>query len=967
VEFVILGTTALYVDGRSVPLGAAKQRGMFALLLYHVGSPVRVDTLVEHLWGDQRRLDAHRSNLYALASRIRSVLNGVGVGDALLRVNGSGAYRLDVNPDMIDFHRFKHAVADARADAERQRHESAAALLGAAIELWRGEPLADLRGAYAEQLRQHMNDVLLEAHKLMADSQLRIGQYQSVLARLEPFMRAFDLDEALAQRWISALCAAGRKDDARAFYVAFRRRFRKEIRAEPVIALPFSSGRATLPAGFRVPPSGPVELVRSATVPRQLPKDVGDFVGHDDLLAELDSMAGPDCLGTNVVVLSGMPGVGKTTLAVHWAHLRSSRFPDGALYLNANAFGAGPGIESTTALGRFLNALGVPADHIPTSVEERRDQFNEILAGRRMMIVLDNVRDSGQARPLISTSDGCFTVITSRNRPRSLTVRQGIRCITVPSLPTVDSIALLRHTVGTPRAAAEPTAMQALARLSGGLPLALRIIGEHVAERPQVRIADLVGELSLHLLTSGSDDDETSLQSMFAWSYDALPSDAAHLFRTLGLFPGASISTEAAAAMLDIATPDAQDLLNILAKAHLINHDTLRRYRFHDLLRRYAADQAEREEPPDQQRKALRRLLDWYLLSAANAANALAPDQLPVPDLPTANQVRPQPFDNDLDAMRWSEAERANISALIHWATTHDFYRHGWQIACVVHEIYDRYGHPDELLELNQLAVLAAQLDGHQFGLMASLINTGATYFALHDYRPAAENFEAALALALSLGNEDAAAACRHNLGSIHLRTRNTAEAIRIYTAVLATCRATANSHGEGATLQRLGTACRQLGRYEDAIAYYHEALRIRERTGSLRGQGETHGELAAAYLETGQTELALEHCGLAIEIDSRTKDDAARCDALTTKADVERVLSRHQEAVQDAQCALAIGEEIGDPQRRCRALAVLADAFIASGKIDTARRLRTEALSVLDEIPGPEAGPLHERLADHI
>lgn len=963
-EFVILGPTALYVGRRSVPLGAAKQRAMLGLLLYHVGTPVRLDTLVDHLWDGRRGLDECRTNLYSMASRIRAVFHSVGLGEALVSVRTPRAYQLNLDPNMIDFHRASRLVAEAREATRHQHYDTAARLLTEVTGSWRGDPLADLRGAHAEHIRRHINDVFLEAHQLLADSRLNLGQHQAVLAQLEPFIRADDLDETLAQHWITALCATGREGDARRFFVTFRRRYRVEIGTEPALKVPAASGTQRTPTARQAKAAGTI-IGRVIPGRCQLPPDIPDFTGNSELLTRLDNMTDESGAGANVVLICGMPGVGKTTLAVHWAHQRRHRFPDGQLYLKLNAFGAGPAVQSDEALGRFLYALDFPADHTPLSVDERRDRLNELLIGRRILIILDNVRDSSQARALIPASTSCVTVITSQYRLRGLTIREGVRNLTVAPLPDDASITLIERLVGESRTTAEPSATQALARLSGGLPLALRIIGEHVAERSKARIADLVDELGARLLDSETDDEEANLRTIFGWSYDALPPDAAHLFRLLGLYPGASISPEAASAMGGGGAQDAERLLNRLTRAHLLDHDNIvRYYRFHDLLQRYAAERANQEIPLEEQVSVLRRLLDWYLLSAANAAALLAPDRSPVPDLPTAAGIRPQTFGTDLDAMRWCEAERANIGAATRYAATHGFYRHGWQIPGTVHEIYDRYGRQEDVLELHEFALSSAQQDGHPIGRIGTLSNLGATYFAIRDYDRALEAWEEALRLARDGGYAEVVLACSHNLASAYLKTGNISEAVRLYVEVLDACRDVSILSGKAATLNRLGYAYRRMKQYDLAISCYIEALRIRQSIGSLRGQGTTHGDLAAFYLEMGETGLALQHCQLAAKIYERTRDEAARCDVLTTRADIERDLTMYKDAVRDAQRAITISEEIADPQRRARALTVLADILSVTGNIDTTGRLCREAQDLVGDDPDLEARSLRERLA---
>jgi DNA-binding SARP family transcriptional activator/tetratricopeptide (TPR) repeat protein len=959
-EFVILGPTRLSVDGQNLPLGAAKQRGLLAMLLYRVGEPVRIDTIVEQLWGERRPHD-YRVNLYTLTSRIRAALKRAGVAGALVRIPHLDAYRLDVDPELVDFHRFRRMLAEARDAAARQDHPDCSRLLAAAIDLWRDEPLADLREAPAQQLRDQMTSALLEAHKLLAGSLLRMGNHHAALVRLEPVLAAHDLDETLAQYWIDALCLAGRTHDARDFALAFRRRFRKVIHADSTLDLPPDPARSAR-SRHRGASGGP-ETPPGTPPPRQLPNDINDFIGREDLLAELDRLTHPGATGAKIVVISGMPGAGKTTLATHWAHRHRQQFPDGQLYLNANAHGPSPPTDPDSALTQLLHALEPLAQTVPASAGQRRARLAQLLANKRVLIVLDNVRDSNQVRPLLPASDTCVILITSRNRLRGLSIRDGARSMTVPPLSDGECLDLLTRLIGAPRAHTESPALEALTQLSGGLPLGLRIIGEHVAERPLARIGDLVNELSTDLLDC-EDDEEATLRTVFAWSYNALEADAARLFRLLALHPGTSISPEAAGALIDAGTHDSERLLNVLAKAHLINHDTARRYRFHDLLRLYAGDRVREEESAHHNGDAQRRLLDWYLLSAVNAATSLDPQRPPVPDLPVPGTVEPRTFRDDAEAMRWCESERSNFAALTRFAAANGFPRRAWQLPGTVLDALGRYGRQDDMLELNHIALASAREDRHPMGQIGSLNNLGAIYFARHDHPRATANVEAALKLAREAGYLDAETICLHNLGSIRLAAGDIDTAVRLYHRVLGVCRSDPNPAGEASTLHRLGDAHRQAHRYGEAITHYRDALAIRQRIGSARGEGTTHAVLAATFLETGAPETALWHCRQALAIFDRIRDDVARCDTLVTCADVRRELGMYRDATQDAQDAIALSEEIADSVRHCQALAVLADIFHASGNLDAAARRRREALGLLDGQRDPDTELLRARLS---
>ena len=948
-RFVILGATALSVGGEQISLGTAKQRALLALLLYHVGEPVTVDAIVEHLWdrGDPRE---YRGSLYSMVSRARAVLNRVERPHALVRLSGINAYRLEIDPDLIDFHRFRRLVREARTATGDRADATAVPLLEEAVALWRDEPLADLRGARSDHLRRQMRDDLLDAQKALIAAELRIGRHFPAMARLEPLLRAHDLDDVLARHWIAGLTAAGHEDDARAYLATFRRRFRQEMHAEPAVDL-------------QVRPAEPAARAHvSAGGPRQLPADIADYTGHEDLLAELDALtAGEEGVG-NVVAISGMPGVGKTSLAIHFGHRHRRHFIDGQLYVDLNGHGAAPPVDPAEALGRFLRALDVPGDRIPVGTEQRRDRLNQLLSGRKMLILLDNVFSSEQAEPLLTTSDSCVTLITSRNRLTGLVVRHGVRAVTVPPLSDGASIALLGRMVGPARAGVEPSAVHALARHSGGLPLALRIIGEQVASRPEVPICDLVDELAGHLLDNDGDE-EASLAGAFAWSYDALRPEIAHLFRILGLYPGRSISTESAAALLGSPVPRVQRLLDAMARTHLIGHERLRRYRFHDLVRRFAADRVE-EETTDNRADAQRRMLDWVLLSAANAATRLEPNAPPVPDLPVRGDVTPQEFDSASAAMAWCEAERDNFAALTRWAADHGYHRHAWQLPGAVYEILDRYGNQGDMIEMLTTAKVAAERDGHPIGRIGTTINLATARCARHDYRCALDSFGEALQLARAVDDPDAMAYAMHNLGVVHLRLGEVAAAESVLGQVLDMVRLRGDHAAEAAARRRLGDVHLTMGRHSNAITDYLAALDLQERLESLRGQAITHGALAKLYLAIAEYETALTHCRLALDLYERTRDEVSRCDILVTRADVEFRLGRHDDAELRARAALEVGEEIDDPLLRVRALVVLADILDATGRVSEASSARADGLRIANDLDDPEVASLRRGLS---
>ncbi|BCJ52063.1 SARP family transcriptional regulator [Actinoplanes sp. NBRC 14428] len=947
-EFGILGPTEMIVDGAAVPIGPAKQRGMLAVLLYHVGEPVRADRMIQLLWDPPNNAD-HRPTLYSIASRLRGVLGSVGLGKALTRVAGVGAYRLDLDAEAIDFHHLRRVVREARGCFDAGNPRAAADMLVQGLALRRGEPLAELRGPRAEEIRSWVNEALVEGHRLLAETLLACGQSQTALARLEPAMREHELDESLARFRIQALLQLGRKDEAKTFAIGFQRRYRKEMRTNPDIDVAVDAVRASVRP-----------VVRS--VPRHLPPDIADFTGRLDLLDQLDEMRSTRLKPDNIVVITGMAGVGKTTLATHWAHRQRRHFPDGQLYLDAGAYGDAEPVDPNEALGRFLLTLGSRPDQLPATLEQRRDRFEDLIGDRRILVFIDNVRGSTQVRPLIPRSMNCLTIITSRVRLGGLTIRDGIRTITTTPMTEDESVELLARIVRRPEGRDDE--MMPLARLSGGLPLAVRIIGEHVAERPRTSFRELTEELRDRLVQSADEDDRAaSLDTVFAWSYHALGSEEARIFRRVALHPGTTVSAESAAALLGISARTTETVLNALAKAHMISHDASRRYRYHDLLRRYAIEQAAREDGPGCEPEEQRRLLDWYLLSAANAVAVMAPEWPAMPDLPEPRGIEPAPFATEAQAMGWYEAEKDNLRAAARWAAAQGFHRHGWQIPGVAYEFLERCGAPADLVRLNREALAAARDDGHEVGQIGTLANLGATYFAMHDFEKAVPVLMEAQQLAMVTGHSEEEAACSHNLASAYLNLGQVERAVGIYRETLEMCRRLANPAGESAVLYWLGQAYLLLGDHQRSAGTQLQALAIREKIGAKRGVGQSYSGLAALCLATGELRSALSHADHAMKIHLSARDLRAQCGTLIILSDIQRGLCLFTEAVRDGRRAVLLSDDLSDPYLKVGALTSLSDALAASGDPAGAGEQIRAARRVLDGLTGSPARKLRERL----
>lgn len=941
-RFGVLGPTELHDGEQGIPLGAAKQRGLLGLLLVNAGRAVRVDILVEHLWPDGGPANP-RQAVWPLVCRLRKVFADNQVPALIVRENN--AYRVEVDPLIVDLHRFRALLDTARSALDADQPVAAVSDLEQAIGLWRGdEAVFELHGPSAERLRGDLDEERLTAHRLLAAGLLRLGRHDVVLMRLPHLLREHPVDESLARLWIGALLAAGRESDARRYFATFRRSFRREMRHDPVIDLDAIQAEQPSPTFTR---------------PRQLPHDVPGFVGREALLADLDRFAEPVSGQPNVVVITGMPGIGKTALARHWAQRNLRHFPDGQLHLAAGAFGPGAPVDPKEALARFLHALGVPQDRIPEDAEDRRNRFNDLVAGRRMLVVLDNVASSEQARPLIPAAATCLTIISSREQLSGLAIRDGVHHVACDRLADAESRALLTQIIGLSRATSESAAVDRLAGLADGLPLAVRIVGVHVAERPRGRIADLADELRDRVPWAPSE--EGDLSSIFEWSYRKLDPGATTMFRRLALHPGTRISLDAAAVLAGSDLQTTEFAINELARANLVEHDTARHYRMHDLLRQYALACCESDEKDDEIAACRRAVTTWFLCTAANAAAVLAPRLPAVPDLPAA-PASTLAFTSEADARAWCAAERTNLGAAARAAARHGLHRLAWQIPAAIHETFSHTGRYDDLIRLSRLAAASARLDGHAFGEIANRSNLGHAYGATHQYKAAIAELTTARELAATAGATLAENICAHNLGVAYLNVGNTTKAIATLELVRSVFRQLGNLYGEGAALHRLGDAYRVEGQPERALAAYAEALAIRERDNEIREQGLTHQRLSEFYLEADDLTRAARHCATALACHDRVQDTQGRCDALITRADIERAMGSAT-AVAHARAAVAVCADLDDSYRSVRSQIVLVESLTAEGAIGEATRIRAGAVRTAAELSGPEAASLIARL----
>jgi NB-ARC domain-containing protein/tetratricopeptide repeat protein len=450
-----------------------------------------------------------------------------------------------------------------------------------------------------------------------------------------------------------------------------------------------------------------------------------------------------------IFVISGTAGVGKTALAVRWAHQLQDRFPDGQLYVNLRGYHPGPPMTPEQALDCFLRALDVSVEKIPIGMDEKAGLYRSLLNGRRVLVVLDNANTVEQVRPLLPGSPGCLVVVTSRSQLAGLFIRDGAHRVSLDPLPPAEAVLLLRQIMGAARVDAEPDVAVKLARQCAYLPLALRISAERVVSRPHITLADLAGELAnerdrLDVLAA-HDDETTAVRSVFFWSYRTLPPAAAHIFRLLGLHAGPDISIPVAAVLAGTTPPQARLLLNVLTGVHLLEETGHDRYRFHDLLRVYAAERVATEETDHERDSAVRRLLTWYLHTADAAGRVLTPQWRYVPlDFPEAGFL-PLVFTTYQQALEWCEAESANLVAATRHAAECGQHVIAWKLPAVLWNFFILRRHWADWITTHETGLAAARHLHDRYGEAWITNNLGGCYRCLGQFDEAINYLQQAL------------------------------------------------------------------------------------------------------------------------------------------------------------------------------------------------------------------------------
>ncbi|WP_177229626.1 AfsR/SARP family transcriptional regulator [Lentzea albida] len=860
-RFTVFGGVSARAGDRTTDFGPTRPGALLGVLLADAGQVVSAEELVERVLGDAPPPRA-RAMIQTWLTRLRQTLPG------LIERDGGG-YVVRVDPLEIDLHLFRHLVRTGRT-AE-------------ALELAHDELLSTLDTPWARQRRADFAGELLAARLGHVDARLAGGEHTALVPELRALAAERPLDERVAAQLIEALHGSGRTAEALRHFEVVRARLAEELGAEPSRHLTALHRR-----------------LQAASAPRQLPAAPKPFTGRALELAELDQAP------TGVVVITGTGGVGKTSLAVHWAHRAAERFPDGQLYVNLHGFGpSGAAVSPGDAVLRFLAALDVPRAQVPHDLAGQSALLRDALADKRVLMLLDNATDTDQIEPLLPRTPSTHVVITSRTALKPAHAH----ALPLGLLPPDDARELLAARIGHDRARAEPDAVDTVVRRCARLPLALAVAGARAATQPEFPLAALADELA-DLDAFADDDDVTAdLRSVFSHSCKALSPAALRLFRLLGLMPGPDIGLAGAASLAGLDVGEARALLGELARANLVDEPEPGRFTCHDLLRDYAAELAQDGERDE----ALHRLLDHLALTGVEAGVVYTPNRHRPTTPDPAPGVVVGRFGTQEEALAWLMTEHPTLMAALPRGTPVQTWLMGWCLA----DALDRQARYRDLLTSQQLAAAAVERLGDTDAFGRTLINLGRSLSRAG--RP--DESATALRRAFELYGGDPAGQAEVLLNIAMLcpddRIGEALEHTRRGLALFEEC---GDEHGQANALTGLAWGHGKLGEYAQAVEYAERAMRMWRAMDHLVGQAEAWDNLGTGHLGLGDHAKAAEAFTRSSEMFRRAGDLPLEAGAHEQLGDAHAAAGAAEQARQAWQKAVELRTRAGLPADRVRA-----------------------------------------------
>ncbi|MFI7632784.1 BTAD domain-containing putative transcriptional regulator [Nonomuraea sp. NPDC049400] len=906
VRYLLLGPLEVSVSGRAVHL-TGRQRALLATLLLEPGRVVPAGRLATWLWGESPP-PTSAPRIRALVAEVRRALGPLGQSIILTRSPG---YLAEVGPGELDVAEFTDLVERARrAGAE------AVPIYDRALAMWRGEPFPDLTGLAAQTERSRLVELRVEAAERRAELLLERGHGEDVVAGLRKLVAEQPLRERPHELLMRALHLGDRLPEALAVYRDLRNRLVRELGVEPCRELRDLHQRLLTDEG----------RPRRTQTPHQLPHGLPRFVGRTEALRRLDA--------AHRVAVVGPAGVGKTALVLHWAHRAAERFPDGQLFIDMRGFGPAEPRSLPETLTLLLQGLGLTAADIPVDVDAQTALYRTRLAGRRVLVVLDDVADPRQVRELLAAPPGCRIVITSRDRLSGLVAVDGVERIALDVLDEDEALRLLTQTVGADRARHDPDAAAELVRLCGRLPLALSIAASWVGEYVHRTVGDCVHRLTARGRMTGlrvDGDENVAVRAALDASNEALPADAQRMFRLLGLAPGAEISVAAAAALAGTSDTRAEELLGTVARIHLVEESGPGRFAAHDLVLEYAGQRSLEADAPAEREAALRRLLDHYLrlLVAATEACGFQTPRSPRGEGP--------PFSDPAEAAAWFDGEWQNLAAAVSHAAAHGPRPYAWLLVEAAQELLHHRATLGERLRVAGIGLNAAQQEQDLRGQAAMHLVLGTTRWRMADLKAALWESERALALSRQAGWEQGEAMALLACGVTLKRLGQPEQAIPHYLRAVALHRASGDAHGEIRGLGNLASAYILLARLERAEECLHAVLPLARESGDRHIQSLTLVNLGLVRQQQARFAEATEALEEALTVSRAAGLRYAEGVAQETAGMVHCAAGRHEQAISAFTAALDIAVSVENGDSQLAALLGLAESELRLGRLDSA------------------------------
>ncbi|GAB3206356.1 BTAD domain-containing putative transcriptional regulator [Marinactinospora endophytica] len=1003
----MLGPIAAWQDGKSVPVGGPRQRCVLGVLLVELGKEVTVERLIDLLWdGDPPR--TARSIIQVQVSHLRRSFPG-------LIQTTAGGYLAQTDPDQVDLHRFRNLAARAQ---ERGVTEEATVLWEEALACWRGQPFS---GTGSELLWYTVCQPLLEerwaAVTAWAEVDFALGNHVELAARLTPLVRKDPLRERLHFLLISALYRSGQRLTALSTFHEVRKALAEELGVDPgrdvmelyERMLHDHDTDSVAEAAREEPPETASPPAKAETVspglsdgqsahndlPRNdLPRDIPDFTGRE---ADLDRILEIGARGeerAEVCVITGPGGTGKTTLAIHAAHRLADRYPDAQLFVDlyGHTVDQEP-VTARTALASLLRAIGVAPGAIPDDTDERAALWRASLAGKRVLVVLDNAATSRQVLPLLSAAAGSLTIVTSRHDLAGLS---GTRYVALGMLDTETSVDLLTAVLGVERVGREPDAVRRVVALCGGLPLALRIVAGRMLSRPRWTFRHVEERLGQqHRRFHELRIEGQSVEAVFELSFQSLNAEQRETFLRLGLMIGGSVDLYGAAALIDRDPPDADDLIQELVSVCLVDEQGVDLYRFHDLIGAYARHRAFQELDEEEIAESRRRLGAYYLRAAQRATEWLGPRAHDyVVEEPADSRYREE-WRSQTEALEWFDKHRENLASMVGYYAESRQGRNAWQLAHALWRFYARYGQTELWLSTHEQALDASRADdddmgsavtlvglgiahclsgrldsalalleeareifvrlGDESGVIRVVANLAVVYERMGRYEKSAAALSRTVDYAVSTQDRALEAIQRTNLGVLHQAMGNFDEAVRQCEAVLRIADG-ASTSDQAVALRTLGEVNTRRGDYATAREQLERALRFFLDSSDTTGEIYTRNNLGCVLRETGDIEGALAAHRLALELGEKTAQRSAEAEVLNDLAVTYARAGRYAEARSSHEEALDLARDRNERYAEAKALAGLAALPASTVPADEARSLLSEAAEIFAELGVPEA-----------